>query len=38
MIERYANWLIRWRYLVILATLGFVALTTLGFPLRFESD
>ncbi|RKZ53929.1 MAG: hypothetical protein DRR16_13645 [Candidatus Parabeggiatoa sp. nov. 3] len=38
MIERYADWVIRWRYLIILATLGLVALTTLGFPLRFDSD
>ena len=38
MIERYAYWIIRWRYFIILATLVFVALTTLGFPLKFDTD
>jgi hypothetical protein len=38
MIERYSDWLIRWRYLIILATLVLVALTTFGFPLRFDND
>jgi uncharacterized protein len=38
MIERYTDWIIRWRYLIILATLLLVGLTTLGFPLRFDND
>ncbi|MEN8217807.1 MAG: MMPL family transporter [Pseudomonadota bacterium] len=38
MIERYAQWIIRWRYFIVLATLVLVALTTLGFPLRFDTD
>jgi len=38
MIERYSDWIIRWRYLIILATLVLVGLTTLGFPLRFDND
>lgn len=38
MIEHYGNWLIRWRYFVLFATLILVALTTLGFPLKFETD
>ncbi|RKZ70251.1 MAG: RND transporter, partial [Candidatus Parabeggiatoa sp. nov. 1] len=38
MIERYGQWIIRWRYFIILATLVLVALTTLGFPLKFDSD
>lgn len=38
MIERYGYWIIRWRYLIILATLVLVALTTLGFPLKFDTD
>jgi len=38
MIERYGQLMIRWRYLVIFACLVLVGLTTLGFPLRFDSD
>lgn len=38
MIERYGQWIIRWRYLILIATLILVALTTLGFPLRFDTD
>jgi len=38
MIERYAQWIIRWRYLIIIATFVLVALSTLGFPLRFDTD
>jgi uncharacterized protein len=38
MIKRYAQWIIRWRYFVLLATLLFVGLTTLGFPLKFDID
>jgi len=38
MIERYGQWIIRWRYFIVLATLVLVALTTLGFPLRFDTD
>jgi hypothetical protein len=38
MIERYAQWVIRWRYFIILATLVLVALATRGFPLRFDTD
>ncbi len=38
MIERYGYWIIRWRYLIILATLVLVALSTLGFPLKFDTD
>nr|VFJ73108.1 MAG: hypothetical protein BECKFW1821C_GA0114237_10448 [Candidatus Kentron sp. FW] len=38
MIERYAHWLIRWRYLVLLATLALAGLATLGFPLKFDTD
>ena len=38
MIERYSDWIIRWRYLIIFATLVLVALTTFGFPLRFDND
>jgi len=38
MIERYAHGIIRWRYLIIIATLVLVALTTFGFPLRFDND
>ena len=38
MIERYGQWVIRWRYFIILATFILVALSTLGFPLRFDTD
>jgi predicted RND superfamily exporter protein len=38
MIERYGQLMIRWRYLVIFAGLVLVGLTTLGFPLRFDTD
>jgi predicted RND superfamily exporter protein len=38
MIERYGQLMIRWRYLVIFACLVLVGLTTLGFPLRFDTD
>nr|VFK26717.1 MAG: hypothetical protein BECKMB1821G_GA0114241_102235 [Candidatus Kentron sp. MB]VFK31576.1 MAG: hypothetical protein BECKMB1821I_GA0114274_10257 [Candidatus Kentron sp. MB]VFK75890.1 MAG: hypothetical protein BECKMB1821H_GA0114242_103431 [Candidatus Kentron sp. MB] len=38
MLERYSHWLIRWRYLVLLATLALVCLATLGFPLKFDAD
>jgi len=38
MIERYGQWVIRWRYFIILATLVLVGLTTFGFPLRFDTD
>lgn len=38
MIERYSYWVIRWRYFIIFATLVLVGLTTLGFPLRFDTD
>jgi len=38
MIKRYAQWVIRWRYFIILATLILVALATRGFPLRFDTD
>ena len=38
MIERYGHWVIRWRYFIILATFILVALSTLGFPLRFDTD
>ncbi|RKZ84900.1 MAG: hypothetical protein DRR19_17095, partial [Candidatus Parabeggiatoa sp. nov. 1] len=38
MIERYGQWLIRWRYFIVIATVGLVVLTTLGFPLRFDTD
>ena len=38
MIERYGHWLIRWRYFIILATFVLVGLTTLGFPLKFDTD
>ncbi len=38
MIERYAYWIIRWRYFIILATLILIGLTTLGFPLKFDTD
>jgi len=38
MIERYAQWIIRWRYFIVLATLVLVALTFFGFPLRFDTD
>ncbi|MDM8562439.1 MMPL family transporter [Candidatus Marithioploca araucensis] len=38
MIERYSQWVIRWRYFIILATLVLVGLTTLGFPLKFDTD
>jgi predicted RND superfamily exporter protein len=38
MIERYGHWVIRWRYMIVLATLVLVGLTTLGFPLRFDTD
>lgn len=38
MIEHYGYWIIRWRYLIIIATLVLVALTTSGFPLRFDND
>jgi len=38
MIERYGQWVIRWRYFIILATIILVALTTRGFPLKFDTD
>ena len=38
MIERYAHWLIKWRYFVIIAILILLALTTLGFPLKVDTD
>jgi len=38
MIENYGKWVIRWRYLVVLTVLISVGLTTLGFPLRFDTD
>ncbi|MDM8561883.1 hypothetical protein QUF54_00850 [Candidatus Marithioploca araucensis] len=38
MIKQYAQWVIRWRYFIILATLILVALATRGFPLRFDTD
>lgn len=38
MIEAYAQRLIRWRYLIVLITIVLVALTTLGFPLKFDTD
>jgi len=38
MIERYGQWVIRWRYFIILTTLILVALATRGFPLRFDTD
>ncbi|HHB92259.1 MAG TPA: RND family transporter [Thioploca sp.] len=38
MIERYSQLVIRWRYFIVLATLALVMLTTLGFPLRFDTD
>jgi hypothetical protein len=38
MIERYSQWVIRWRYFIILATLVLVVLTIFGFPLRFDTD
>ncbi|WP_069472222.1 efflux RND transporter permease subunit [Candidatus Marithrix sp. Canyon 246] len=38
MIERYGQLMIKWRYLVIFACLVLVGLTTLGFPLRFDTD
>ncbi len=38
MIERYSQWVIRWRYFIVLATLVLVGLTTLGFPLKFDTD
>jgi len=38
MIERYGQWIIRWRYFVILATLVLVWLTTMGFPLQIGVD
>lgn len=38
MIERYGQLVIRWRYLIILACFVLVGLTTLGFPLRFDTD
>jgi predicted RND superfamily exporter protein len=38
MIKRYGHGIIRWRYFILLATLVLVALTTLGFPLKFDID
>jgi predicted RND superfamily exporter protein len=38
MVEHYARWLIRWRYLVVLVTFFLVGLATLGFPLQFKTD
>jgi len=38
MIEHYGQWVIRWRYFIILTTLILVALATRGFPLRFDTD
>ncbi len=38
MIERYSQLVIRWRYFIVLATLALVMMTTLGFPLRFDTD
>ena len=38
MLKTYGEWVIRWRYFIILATLVLVGLTTLGFPLRFNVD
>jgi hypothetical protein len=39
MIECYAHWVIRWRYLIILATLLMLgALSSGGFSLRFDTD
>jgi uncharacterized protein len=38
MIETFGNWIIRLRYLIVLATLILVGLATLGFPLRFDTD
>ncbi|MCK5718321.1 MAG: MMPL family transporter [Thiomargarita sp.] len=38
MIERYGQWIIRWRYFVVLATLILVGLTTFGLPLKFDTD
>jgi len=38
MIEHYGQWIIRWRYFIILATLVLVGLTTKGFPLQFDTD
>jgi predicted RND superfamily exporter protein len=38
MIETYAQQLIRWRYLIVFTTIILVALTTLGFPLKFDTD
>jgi len=39
MIERYGNWVIRWRYFIILATLMLVVVAASGMRfLRFDSD
>ena len=38
MIEAYAQRIIRWRYFIVFATIILVALTTLGFPLKFDTD
>ncbi|EDN70540.1 integral membrane protein [Beggiatoa sp. PS] len=38
MIEKFSNWIIRLRYLIVLATIILVGLTTLGFPLHFDTD
>ncbi len=38
MIERYGQWIIHWRYFVVLATVVLVGLTTFGFPLKFDTD
>jgi len=38
MIERYGQWVIRWRYFIIFTTLVLVGLTTFGLPLKFDTD
>jgi predicted RND superfamily exporter protein len=38
MVEHFAHWVIRLRYFIIIATVMLVGLTTLGFPLKFDTD
>ncbi len=38
MIEFYAQQIIRWRYFIVFITIILVGLSTLGFPLKFDTD